>query len=358
MEILKKIKNIVSDTCVTIILNTHRTYPENKQDPIALKNLIKEAEQRLIADEGKRNAQTIIEKLHKIENEIDHNYNLESLVIFVNEEIAEFVRLPISVDNRVIIDKTFATRDLVRALKSQANYYVLVLSQQKARLIEAFNDKVVQEIGKPFPYENTQFYSTSGDKRSEGTLQTNLMAEFFNRIDKAVNEARKNNPKPVMICSEEVNYHKYLEVCDQKHSILPVFLNKNRLEEKAEAIVAEAWKILKEYQAEKNKERKAELLKAVSQNKFMTDINDIWQAIRQGKVQTLFLQQNQYQPAIIKNDGLIELVPEERKNEKGVIDDIYDELTEECLKFGGDVVFLPEGDLSEFNGLGAVLRYN
>lgn len=157
---LKELKDIVSENCVSIILNTHRTSPDNKKDVLTLKNLIKEAEERLLANENKRDAQKLVQRLLDLEAKIDHSQNLESLILFVNENIAEYTRLPVSVDNRVIIDDTFATRDLIRALHQEINYYVLVVSRQKTRLIEAFNDKVVREIGNPFPIENTQLYST------------------------------------------------------------------------------------------------------------------------------------------------------------------------------------------------------
>src|SRR5690554_4319102 len=111
---LKKFAENVSENCVSIILNTHRTSPDNKKDSINLKNLVKEAENRLLADESKRDAQFLIKRVRELEAKIDHSKNLERLVIFVNEEVAEYTRLPISVEDRVIIDETFATRDIVR----------------------------------------------------------------------------------------------------------------------------------------------------------------------------------------------------------------------------------------------------
>lgn len=353
---LKQIKDIISESCVTIILNTHRTSPDNQKDPILLKNLVKEAEERLYADESKRDAKALVERLKNLESSIDHSHNLDSLVLFVNEDVAEYVRLPIAVEDRVVIDHTFATRDLVRAMHLETNYYVLVLSQQKVRLIEAFNDKVVAEVEKPFPIENTQFYSTNKAELSNASRQTNLIAEFFNRVDKEVNNLRKDNPLPVLICTEESNYHEYLKIADQKHSIFETYLNKNRLDEKAHAIVTEAWKIVSEYTIAKNNARKAELLKAVSENKFLSDTNEIWQAIKQGRIQTIFIEQGNFQPATWENDQ-IQYVSEDQKNNKEVVDDIYDELIEANMNFGGDVVFLPKGELSKFNGFGAITRY-
>lgn len=353
---LKELKDIISERCVTIILNTHRTSPDNKKDPLTLKNLIKEAEERLFADESKRDAKILVDRLKALESKIDHSHNLESLVLFVNEDIAEYTRLPIAVEDRVVIDYTFATRDLVRALHFETNYYVLVLSQQKVRLIEAFNDKVVAEIGNPFPIENNQFYSTNKAELSNANRQTNLVAEFFNRVDKEVNKIRKENPLPVLICTEEGNFHEYLKIADQKQAIFDTFLNKNRVDEKDHHIIAEAWKTAKDYMASKNNARKAELEQAVSQNKFLSDTNEIWQAIKEGRVQTLFIEEDKFQPAIWENDQITYL-SDELRNKKEVVDDIYDELIEANMNYGGDVVFLPKGELTKFNGFGAVTRY-
>lgn len=353
---LKELKDIISESCITIILNTHRTRPDNEKDPLTLKNLLKEAEIRLYADENKRDAKVLVERLKDLASEVDHNHNLESLVLFVNENITQFVRLPVKVKNRVVIGHTFATRDLVRALHLETNYFVLVLSQKKVRLIEAFNDKVVAEISNSFPIENNQFYSTNKAELSNASRQSNLIAEFFNRVDKEVNMVRNQYPLPVLICTEESNYHEYLEIADQKQSIFDTYLNKNRLDEKAHAIVTEAWEIVKEYVKEKNDSRKAELQNAVSQNKFLSDTNQIWNAIKEGRIQTLFIEEDKFQPALIENN-LIKFVSDELTDKKEVIDDIFDELIEANMNYGGDVVFLPKGELAEFNGFGAITRY-
>ena len=354
--LLKKLKDLTADTCVTVILNTHRTRPENQKDALVLKNFIKEVETRLLAEESKRDAQALVDRLQELADEIDPNYNLESLILFVNEEVAEYVRLPIEVEDRVVIDRTFATRDLVRALHLETGYFVLVLSQQNVRLIEAFNDKVVTEVGDPFPLENTQFYSTTGPELSNASRQTNLVAEFFNRVDKAVNEVRKEHALPVLVCCEEANYHEYLKIADQKHSIFETFLNQNRLDEKAHHIVSEAWDIVKAHTVAQNQARKAELGQAKGAGRLLNDLHEIWSAILAGRVQTLFIEQDLFQPGLLEGDELL-LASEAEASQKAVVDDIYDEMIETNQRYGGEVVFLPTGELSDYEGFAAITRY-
>lgn len=353
--LLKKLKDIKSDCCITIILNTHRTKPDNQKDPILLKNLLKEAEQRLLNDYDKRFTESIINRIKTFAGEIDHNYNLESLVLFISDEIAEYTRLPITVIDRVVIDSTFATRDLVRAMHEQTSYYVLVLSRQNARLIEAHNDNVIQEFSDPFPIRNETLFATDKLKLSTAKGQDNLIEEFFNWVDKVVNKAIAENPLPVLLVTEERNYHHYLKVADKKENIIG-HLNKNRDDEKSHHIVEEAWVVVNDTIKLKNSERITELKKAVSASSFASDFTEIWQAIKSGRGKTLFVKKGYFQPAKIENDKVV-LVDEQSSKDKDVIDDIIDELIELNLSYGGDAVFVEGDELKDFGGLALTLRY-
>jgi hypothetical protein len=353
-NILKKIKDIQAEACLTIILNTHRTRPDNERDPLLLKNLVKEAEQRLYADYEKRFVWPIMENLNKMVEKIDHQQNLESLILFANQEMAEYTRLPIKVVDRVIIDNTFATRDLVRAMHQESSYYVLVLSRQNARLIEAYNDKVVKELGGDFPIKNN-LYTTDRQDLSSNKGTDNLIEEFFNRVDKIVQAAINDNPLPILLATETRNVHHYTKVADKKHIIIG-HINKNRDDEKAHHIIPEAWEVVKAITKERIAARISELHKAVGAGKVVSDLSEIWNAIQHGRGQSLFIKKGYFQPAILKDDMVIP-VEKFEKDQKGVIDDIIDEMIEFNLAFGGDNVFLEGDQLDKFKGLALVTRY-
>lgn len=353
---LEQLQNIRSDFCLTLVLNTYRTRPDNQVDSIALKNLCKQAQERLQSYENTKNIKGLIQRLEDLASTIDHEHNLESLIIYVNEEIAEYTRLTVPVTDRVVIGNTFSIRDLVRAQNQQTGFLVLVLSQQHVRLIEALNDTVVKEFEGSFPKENTQFITTNKAEKSNSTRQSHLIAEFFNRVDKEVNEVRKGNPLPVLICTETGNYYEYLKIADQKETIFEVFLNGNRLNEEPLQIVQEAWEIVKDETIKGLHARKQELMIAVGKGNFLSDINDIYRAIQAGNIQTLFIEEELFQPGKIE-ERAISLVSEEEGNQMEVSDDIYDELIKSNQHFGGETVFLPMGELSDFDGLGAVTRY-
>ncbi|WP_223269262.1 hypothetical protein [Polaribacter sp. IC063] len=85
-EQLQKLMAEKNSPCVTISLDTHRTHPDNAKDEILLKNLIKEAEERVIKEFGKRPVEQLLEKMEAVSKEIDVNHNLDSLHIFLSND--------------------------------------------------------------------------------------------------------------------------------------------------------------------------------------------------------------------------------------------------------------------------------
>ena len=352
---LKTLKDIRTEGCVTLVLNTHRTKPDNLKDEILLKNLATEAEQRLNEQFDKRFVGAIMNNLNEVIAEIDHNYNLESLVVFANAEMADFARLPLAVENRVVIDETFATRDLVRAMHQDVSYYVLALSRQGARLIEAHTDKVVRELRELFPMKN-RLWTTSKKKQSMAAGSDVLIEEFFNRVDKAMNAMTAENPLPVYLATETRNFDHYMAIADNKERIVG-HINQNRDDEKAHHIVSAIWPQIQTETKKRQQDRITELKQAVSSNKFVSDLNEIWNALHEGQGQTLFVKKDYFQHATVDQEGNITPLNGDLPKDKVIIDDLVDEMIETNLAFGGDNVFISGDELNEFQNIALVTRY-
>jgi hypothetical protein len=170
---------------------------------------------------------------------------------------------------------------------------VLVLSRDKARLIEAYNGKVVQEAEGNFPVKNDFLHTRQSGEAAIANQQTNLIQEFFNLVDKQLLEVMKENPLPVLIGTEESNYHEYLKVADRKEIFIGN-LNGNRMEEKAHHIIDAACPIVQQVRKERNSQRLQELYTAENTGKLLVDFTDIWRAVNQGRGETLFVRQGYF----------------------------------------------------------------
>lgn len=187
-EILEKLASEKSNPCVTISMNTHRTRPDNAQDRLLLKNLCKDAEERLLAQFTKREISPLLEKLDKIADEIDVSQNLDSLHIFLSNQTKEIIRStwPARADSAKIND-SFFVRPLIKAFNRSEEYLVLLLSQSGSKLFEALNDGIVEEIrAEGFPFPENPHVITSRNELSDSKRTDNMVREYLNKIDKAV----------------------------------------------------------------------------------------------------------------------------------------------------------------------------
>ena len=342
-EVFDRLSKVKGGTCVTIILNTHRTTPDNQKDSIALKNLITETGRRLDIEYDTKTSKIYTDKLNQLASEIDLYLNDHGLILFVNEDIAEYLRIPTHPQPRIIIDDTFATRPIVRAMKNNSDYYVLLLSSGKARLIEASSEDVKNEVRtEGFPIHDDQTYAVSKE-------------EFFNRVDKAVNKIRTSNPLPIVIYSEESTYHQYIKVADHPNTIIGNISLKSNVDKPAN-LIKEIWPVIRDLTVVRNRERFSELEQAVSTGVFLSDINEIWNAVKEGRGKTIFVEEGYYQAAKNEN-GVLTPIEQNEISHKNDIDDVVDDMIEYTLQFGGDVVFLEKGSLKDFDKLALISRY-
>src|SRR5690606_8684195 len=133
--LLERIASDNSNPCVTISMKTHRTIPDNQKDEIRLKNLVKEASDRLVSEFGKREVNGLLEKLNEIPKTYDFKQSLDSLHIFLSNETFEIVKSPWTVTkNRVQISDGFAIKPLIIMENRMAEYLILVLDRKSTRL--------------------------------------------------------------------------------------------------------------------------------------------------------------------------------------------------------------------------------
>ncbi|ASW76199.1 hypothetical protein IQ37_13200 [Chryseobacterium piperi] len=355
-EKLQKLANEKSEPCVSISLNTHRTFPENQQDEIILKNLVKEAENRVIDEYGKRPAAEVLEKLENIAGKIDHQYNLDSLHIFISKDTEEIIKSTWeSRGNVVEIDEKFAVRPLIKATVRAQEYLILLLTQSGTKLYEALNDSIIREVKEEgFPFPQNPFYITHSDVRSDSKQVDNQIKEYFNRVDKSVVEIHRSSGLNVVVISTTDNFSKLLEVAD-----LPkIYIghdNKNYVSAEEHHIVEQAYEIIKEKQKENRALAIEEIKEAVPQGTVLTDLQEIYQASLDGRGDLLIVHQDYEQPVKMIDERNFEYV--EDSKEPGVVDDIVSVIAWEVFSKKGRVHFTNQDELLDLGKIVLKTRY-
>ncbi len=364
--VLRDLKARTADPAISILLPTHRTFPDNKQDPINLKNLVKEVEERLLATMEKREVWPIMEALNTEVDAHDHQHNMDGLAVYAGADGAQVVSLPFPVTQRAVIDTNFATRDLVRGLHDSVSYLVLVVTRELGRLVHAYNDRLIHEFGRRtdlqgynFPIKNNSLYSTSGHERSQAASEDNLLKEFINVIDKSVQELqgkRGSDRLPVIVMGDARNVALYRELCDRPSDIVGEVTNAPDLQADAGELVTNAQDAVAAYRNEREQQALEHLGQARGANSLVTDLSLLYRAASEGNAQRLFVRRGHHQPGIMDATAFT-IETRDDADEDGVIDDIVDELIELVQANGGDVAFLSADALGEEAPLGLQTRY-
>ena len=355
-ELLMKLGTEKNTPCVTISFNTHRTHPGNIQDKIILKNLLKEAEKRVVKEFGKKSNEVLIEKIAAVQNEVDINYNLDSLHLFLSNNTEEIVKLPWSIShNRVHVSNTFAIRSLIKIYNQSESYLVMVLSQGGVNLYEAINDGIIGEIiNDDFPFPENSHNIFFPERKSDPVYVDDLIRKYFNRIDKSFVKVHNETGLSCIVVSTVDNYSLLIQVADKPEAYNGfVRIDYNR--RAPHQIVQQTWKLIKSLQSERKAMAIKEMKEAVAQGKVVTDLQEIYQAAIDGRGDLLIIHQNFAQPVLMKTERTFDVIEDPKT--RGAIDDITSNIAWEVLTKKGRTIFTTQDQIKDLGKIVLKTRY-
>lgn len=345
--------------CLSILLPTHRYSGENQQDPVRVKNLVTDATNRLIEEFGKREAGDLLARLNDIVEHIDYRNTLDGLAIFVNKNVAKKYYLFFTINERVVIDSSFAIRDAVFAMKRSHRYWVLVLSEQPTRLYDGYLDTLaeVEDYGFPFTHSGP-----GGATKLPGGKGINISAhrderdrQFFRGVDQALGEALKKDPLPVIVVGVDRNLAFFDELSANKTHIVGTLKGSHDSTTPPE-LAKLVWPLVQEHCATQRAAVLEKLCDSIGQNKYAVGFDEVWKIAREGRIENLLVEEDFYVPAMPDALG-INPRPVEDSTIPGVHDDAIDQIIEQVLITGGLVTFYESDRLKDHSRLAAILRY-
>jgi hypothetical protein len=343
---------------ISILMPTYRSAPDNMQDPIRMKNLIKEAVERLKQEYETKEFADVTKQIEAAAENIDWQHTLDGLALYASANYKEIQYLPFPLKERVVIDYTFATRPLILALNRSPRYLVLTLSENMARLFEAVRDSLseVKDNGFPMYYEGPG--STEPIPKTREIEKSRYMDEkhrqFFRQIGQKLTHIYPNEQIPVILAGVDRNQSLYLESNGPGNAVMagiPGNHDKTPMRELGEL----TWPVIRDVLQQRRHQLIEKLQSAVGTGKYAAGINPIWSLAREGRVALLLVEEGYIYPAHLDSNG--KAVPASDPAAPGVMDDAVDELAEQVLAKGGEVYFTDPGSLAEHRRIGAILRY-
>ena len=355
IELLQSIRGYPA---LSLMLPTHRTAPDNRQDPIRVKNLMTEAANRLLSEFSKREVDPILTRLDAIADEINYQHTLDGLAIFVNNDFARKFYLPFEIRQRVIIDETFATRDLVMAMNRAQRYWVLALSEKPTRLFEGARDALVEVENEDFPMTYTGPGVSSpmpgGAGVNKSAYRDERHRQFFRQIDEAFGKLVKDDPLPLVIVGV-VDYLAFFNEVSSHRNLIAAEVQGNHDKTAPHDLAALVWPEIKETMHARRHEILDDLNAAVGARRSVSGVGECWRKAQEGRVDTLVVEEDFHKAARLGENNTV--IPADDPSAADTIDDIVDELVEAVMEKGGRVVFVDNGTLDLHQRVAAILRY-
>lgn len=356
---LKKVMSYRSYPCVSILVPTHRTSPGSKQDPITVKNLVKEAISRLNQEFPQRDIQPVIDRIESIVSSIDYTRTSDSMAIYASKDFSARYDLPVTVKEQVIIDETFATRSLIYATSRNPRYLVLALSEKPTRLFDVFLDTPVEISNGDFPAFFIEDEENSprpiGEITNMSSYRDEQYNKFFKKIDKTLTSLIKDTKIPLVITGVDryLSYYKDItELTDHIAGEIKGSYEKSSPHELAKL----TWPVMEKHMAKAKTGILKKLEEAIGNGHFSSGIDQVWNTAFEGRGLMLLVEEGFQFPAVISEDNNI-LSPAEDSTSPGVVDDAVDEIIEEVINRGGEVHFVDKDDLKIHNRIAMILRY-
>jgi hypothetical protein len=332
---------------VSVLLPTHRTFPDNRQDTILLRNMLDEAATRLrdanlphgIADE-------VIGSLETAAAAADLDHAAEALVLFAapGGEHHTFSLPYVHPRARVVIGQSFATRDLVAAQEHVWNYWTLVLSEQPARLWSGTGERLTESTAGGFPLSASVPRQRGGEED----------LSFFRHVLGEMVTVLADDGRPLVVTgvSRCLSYFDQFAPAAVKSQFIGAAEGSfdHATGPELAAIVAPTLTAERQRWQADAIER---LETARSERLFAGGLSQVWDLAAAGQIRELLVEECYLAPA--RQDGGHLLPPGDPSGDQ--IDDAVDTIMDAVLDGGGEVIFVPDGALESAQRIAASLRY-
>ena len=372
--------NIREDHCVTIYIPTHRVGEAvtNGKDALLFKNKIQKVKntlQELGMTEGQ--AKEYLQPLQRLHD--DNNFwhhQLDGLVVFLSEGHFSYHRLPIQLDEFSCVTNSFHLHQLIPLMSGDGIYYILALSLEKVRLLEATRYYVnelevegriqqgLKEVEKYYEFErslenqgglvpNPQNRNGQGEVRP---TKKDLVEEYFRNVVVGLRKIVLTDRTPIVVAAVDYLHPIFKDVAHGLNVMQKgIFGNPDDL--KAKDLHQKSIEAVEPYFSQERERNREAYGDWSSAGKTTYQINEIVPAAFNGRVDTLFITKGMHQWG--------------RFNEETQQVEIHDDFQygDECLVSrsavqtilnGGNAYVVDDGELpgNQFeNKMTAMLRY-
>ena len=307
--------------------------------------LLRLAETRLASEMDPKEAAARIAPLERFAMSLIGQRSGHGLAIFGSPKGLTAFRLESRIEDRVVIDPTFATRDLARSLALNPRYRLLVLGRDMARVFIG-SARCLEEVNDAgFPMQRFELLdrgnrSIEAERPRKGQ---HADAVFVRRVAAGLGSLPKSTDLPLIaVVSTSMG-----SALRESEAINPVGIVTGSYERTPRGrLIDVARPSIDAHLAAVRETALGRLEHARGTRRSATGINHVWTAAQQNSIETLLVDET-FRYAAWTTLGGRRLVRAFTIENPEVIDDAVDEIIEMVQHTDGQVCFVPAGELGD-----------
>ena len=368
---------------VSLFMPTHRAGRELEQDPIRLKNLLREVELRLqdkaLQGKGLRSpdvremlkpAQRLLQEPGFWRNQSD------GLAVFFTPETFHYYRLPLPFEELVVISNRFHLKPLLPFFASDGHFYILALSQNQIRLLEGTRhtvdeidlESMPQSIAEALRFERfdkqTQFHTGTssahtGDRagafhgHDPSDEDKSRILRWFHKIDDELPNVLVGRQSPIVLAGVEYLFPLYKEANSYPH-LVEEGISGSPEALRPEELQDQAWPLVQPFFVQAQEQAAAQYRQLSGAGQTTTAVKEAVLAAHQGRVETLFVALGvQVWGAIDLSTNTVHVHEDHEPGDE----DLLDLAAIQTILHGGIVYAVEPEQVPDHAPLAAVFRY-
>ncbi len=371
--------------CVSIYMPTVRAGTETQQNPIRFRNLLREAEERLV-DLGMRapEAQEMLKPLDDLQNDIHFwRHQSDGLAVFLCEGEVRSFRVPVDFRERVVVNERLYIKPLLPLFSGDGRFYILAISQDQIRLLEGTRDSVaeVELTGVPEsmaealwpddPERQLQFRTIRSQPRggtggTEGTvafhghgvgdeLDKQDIKRYLQKVDRGLMDKLADERAPLLLAGVDYLLPIYREATKYQY-LLDEGLTGNPDNLSARELHAQAWELVKPVFTKAQADAAARYHEHAGRDdgQASNDLKTVLRAAHEGRIDVLFVAVGAQEWGQFRTHSFnVHVHPEMQPGDQ----DLIDLAAVQTVVNGGTVYAVEQDEVPGGGPIAAVFRY-
>lgn len=365
--------------CVSIYMPTVRV-GDTQQNKIRLKNLLRQAEERL-AERGMRDTEAtelLTPARRLLDDQTWWEHQNEGLAIFLAKDTFETFRLPLGFTEHVGVEDRFQLQPLFPLFNGDGHFYILCLTKRDIRLLSChrFDCQEVDlgempssftEVMGVLTRQESQFQGRSSPNslartaifQGHGGAEDDLKAEllkYFNLVDGNLNRQEIDREAPFVLAGVEYLLPRF-KAATSLPNVLEEGLTGNPEGLSAEELHAAAWEIVEPWFLQDQKRAAERFGELQGTGRASHDIQEILPAALDGRVDSIFTAQGARVWGHYNQDTREIQVLDEDAAARNGSEDLLDRAVVQTYLNGGKVFAVDPQEVPEGHPAVAIFRY-